>query len=375
MFRLGCGVAAVLAWMCFGTAASPAAEKPSNEFRQALPGFQFTFPRDFYSHDDFRIEWWYYTGHLEAEPGRSFGYQLTFFRVAVEGGRKIDNPSRWKVGQIYFAHMTLSDLNNGKFYFFERINRAGVGQAGAASDRLHVWNENWSLTGQGKAHRLVASEGEVGLDLHLTPSKPLVIHGKNGVSQKGDAPGTASHYFSFTRMPTEGQVTLKDQTFQVKGLSWMDHEFSSSQLSEDQVGWDWFSIQLDNGTELMLYSLRKRDGTIEPHSGGTWVAAEGRATPLGLSDYTVRATGQWTSPRSGAVYPAGWILGVNKYDLRLTVTPEMNGQELHHLRSISSSYWEGSVRVTGTVAGQPVQGRGYVELVGYSKALKQALPD
>ena len=266
-------------------------KKPVSPFRPALPGYEYQFPRDFFSHNDFRIEWWYYTGHLEADTGRSFGYQLTFFRVALDEKNKADNPSQWKIDHIYFAHMTLSDIENEKFYFFERINRAGLGQAGAESDQLKVWNEDWSLEGTEQTHHLKAREGGVEFDLKLTPSKPLVIHGKNGVSQKGETSGNASHYFTFTRMRTEGQVILKDKTYQVKGVSWMDHEFSSNQLNEEQIGWDWFSVQLDNDTELMIYQIRKKNGAIEKNSSGTWVDADGKGTHLALSEYSIQSKG------------------------------------------------------------------------------------
>lgn len=348
---------------------------PVPPFRLALPGYEYQFPRDFYSHDDFRIEWWYYTGHLEAEPGQSFGYQLTFFRVALDEKNKVNNSSKWKINHIYFAHMTLSDIENKKFYFFERINRAGLGQAGAESDQLKVWNEDWSLSQDSKAHHLKAREGGVEFDLRLTPSKPLVIHGKDGVSQKGEMSGNASHYFAFTRMRTEGQVTLKDKTYQVKGLSWMDHEFSSNQLDEEQIGWDWFSVQLDNDTELMIYQIRKKSGAIEKNSSGTWVDADGKGTHLALSEYSIQSHAQWVSEQSDTSYPARWILEVPQHGIRLEVTPEMANQELYNLRSISTSYWEGSVKVSGTVQGKPVTGKGYVELVGYSQPLKQDLPE
>jgi predicted secreted hydrolase len=349
--------------------------EPVSSFRPALPGYEYRFPRDLYSHDDFRIEWWYYTGHLEDAAGRSFGYQLTFFRVALDGKGKVNNPSQWKIGHIYFAHMTLSDIENEKFYFFERINRAGLGQAGAESDQLKVWNEDWSLTQNGKAHHLKAREGEVAFDLKLTPSKPIVFQGRDGVIQMGEAAGNAWQYFSFTRMRTEGQVILKGKTYRVKGLSWMDHEFSSSQLNKEQIGWDWFSVQLDNDTELMLYQIRKKNGAIEKNSSGTWVDAGGRGTHLVFSEYFIQPEGQWVSQQSGTTYPATWTLEVPKHGIRLKVTPEMANQELHNLRSISTSYWEGSVKVSGTVKGQPVTGKGYVELVGYTQPLKQELPE
>jgi len=344
-------------------------------FRLALPGYEYHFPRDFFSHDDFRIEWWYYTGHLEDDSGRSFGYQLTFFRVALDEKNKMNNSSQWKIDHIYFAHMTLSDIENGKFYFFERINRAGLGQAGAESDQLKVWNEDWSLTKKGQAHLLQAREGQVGFDLYLTPSKPLVIHGKEGVSQKGETSGNASHYFTFTRIQTAGQVTLKGKTYHVKGLSWMDHEFSSNQLDQEQIGWDWFSVQLDNDTELMIYQIRKKNGAIEKNSSGTWVDANGRGMHLDLGEYSIQSDRQWVSDQSGTTYPSRWTLEVPKHGIRLEVAPEMPNQELHDLRSISTSYWEGSVKVSGTVKGASVKGKGYVELVGYTKPLQQELPE
>lgn len=369
------GFGGLLGLILMASPAGSPAKDPAPTFRQALPGYEYQFPRDFYSHDDFRIEWWYYTGHLEDESGRSFGYQLTFFRVALEDGGKVDNASQWKIDQIYFAHMTLSDIESEKFYFFERINRAGLGQAGAASDQLHVWNENWSLTRNGAVHHLQAQEGEVGYDLKLTPAKPLVIHGKDGVSQKGDAEGNASHYFSYTRMQTEGQVTLQGKTYKVKGTSWMDREFSSSSLNRQQIGWDWFSVQLDNGAELMLYQIRRQGGGIEKKSSGTWVPEEGNVKHLVLSEFTIHSERQWTSEHSGTEYPAGWTLEVPQHGIRLNVTPEMAEQELYHLRSISGSYWEGSVQVSGTVNGRPVTGKGYVELVGYPQPLQTALPE
>ncbi len=375
MFKGAIQIAGLL-WLIFMALPVGSQEaEPVSSFRPALPGYEYRFPRDFYSHDEFRIEWWYYTGHLEDAAGRSFGYQLTFFRVALDGEGKVNNPSQWKIGHIYFAHMTLSDMENEKFYFFERINRAGLGQAGAESDQLKVWNEDWSLTQNGKAHHLKAREGEVAFDLKLTPSKPIVFQGRDGVIQMGEAAGNAWQYFSFTRMRTEGQVILKGKTYRVKGLSWMDHEFSSSQLNKEQIGWDWFSVQLDNDTELMLYQIRKKNGAIEKNSSGTWVDAGGRGTHLVLSEYFIQPKGQWVSQQSGTTYPAGWTLEVPKHGIRLKVTPEMANQELHHLRSISTSYWEGSVQVSGTVKGKPVTGKGYVELVGYTHPLKQELPE
>ncbi|MFQ5482739.1 MAG: lipocalin-like domain-containing protein, partial [Nitrospinaceae bacterium] len=350
-------------------------------FRQALPGREFAFPRDFYAHEDFRIEWWYYTGNLQDGAGREFGYQLTFFRVALEPPAAADrtapvNQSRWTIRQVYFAHLTVADMAGERFYFHERINRPALGLAGAATDALKVWNEDWSLTGTPREHRLQAREKGIGLDLTLVPVKPLVVHGQQGVSRKGPAAGQASHYFSFTRMRTTGTLSLRGKTFAVTGTSWMDHEFSSNQLHASQAGWDWFAIKLTGGTDLVVYQIRLREGGTDPHSNGTLVPGGG-GTPLHLDrdQVRIRSTGDWTSPHSAITYPAGWVLEVPSRNIHLTVVPDLADQELHQLRSISGSYWEGSVTVEGTAGGRPVTGRGYVELVGYGKPLQQELPD
>lgn len=345
-------------------------------FRQALPGYEYSFPRDFGSHDDFRVEWWYYTGNLEDESGkRSFGYQLTFFRVALEGAEKIDNPSRWKADRIYFSHLTVSDVDGRKFYFFERINRKGIGLAGAEAGRLHVWNEDWRLTGNEDRHLLKATESGVGVDLELTPIKKPVVHGDNGVSVKGSEPGNASHYFSYTRMDTRGRIFLDGAEHTVRGSSWMDHEFSSNPLNERLTGWDWFSVQLDNGTELMLYQLRLKNGGVDPHSSGTLVFADGSRRHIQAEDFSVAPAGRWKSGHTGIEYPAGWEIALKNPKIRLTVSPSLVDQELYELRSISGSYWEGSVSIAGEYEGAPARGKGYVELVGYGKALKQVFPE
>ena len=344
-------------------------------FKQALPGYQYQFPRDFYSHDDFRIEWWYYTGHLEDDSGRQFGYQLTFFRVALEGTEKIENASKWKIDQAYFAHLAVSDLHEQKFYHFERVNRRGVMNAGAKPDRLLVWNEDWVLVDRDQGHRMKAIEKGTGLDLKLTPAKSLVFHGSDGISRKGSDEGNASHYFSYTRMKTEGQIFINGESFQVQGLSWMDHEFSSNQLNPELVGWDWFSFQLSDGSEVMLYQLRKKDGSVDAFSSGSMVDPESQNKHLNLKDFTVTVQDFWQSKKTSIRYPSAWLVTLPGRNTRLTVTPDLKDQELSGLRSISGSYWEGSVTVKGTHLGKPVEGKGYVELVGYGKALRQELPE
>ena len=338
-------------------------------FKKALPGYTYQFPRDDFSHDDYRIEWWYYTGNLKGEKNRSFGYQLTFFRVRLQQEPRSDNASSWEIDHIYFAHMTVSDIQNKKFHFFERINRKGGNNSGATSDQLHVWNENWSLTSKDNSHHLQAIEKGTGLNLRLSPIKKRVLHGKEGISKKGSGSGDASHYFSFPRMETIGEVFLKGQAFPVKGISWMDHEFSSNQLNDNLVGWDWFSIKLDNQSELMLYQLRNKKGGKDPHSSGTLISADGQSHHILGHEFAITPIKFWTSPHTNATYPAGWTLTLPEGTLR--ITPDFPDQELYHLRSIAGSYWEGSVTIKGKLQGQPVSGKGYVELVGYEKPLIQ----
>ena len=337
-------------------------------FQQALPGYDYQFPRDDFSHDEFRIEWWYYTGNLKDEKDRLFGYQLTFFRVGLDGADPIDNPSSWKIDHIYFAHMTVSDIHGKKFHFFERINRKGMKNAGAESDRLEVWNEDWSLILKDNTHHLQAQENGIGLNLKLTPVKKRVLHGIEGISKKGSGSGNASHYYSYTRMETTGQVLLKGEVIPVRGTSWMDHEFSSNQLNENLVGWDWFSIKLDNRTELMLYQLRDQNGGKDPHSSGTLIFPNEQSRYIADHEFSIIANKFWTSPHTKAVYPAGWTLTLPEGVLN--ITPDFPDQELYNLRSISGSYWEGSVSITGKFQGKKMSGKGYVELVGYEKALK-----
>ena len=345
-------------------------------FSQVLPGYVYQFPKDFNSHDDFRIEWWYYTGNLEEiETARPFGYQLTFFRVTLNNEGANPNQSQWKLGHVYFAHMTLTDIDGEKFYYFERINRKGVGNAGADADRLMVWNEDWFLEGKGKVHSLKAMESGTGIELQLVPEKKLVIHGNNGISQKGSEKGNASHYFSYTRMKTTGQIFVKGEAYNVIGSSWMDHEYSSNQLNDELVGWDWFSLKLDDKTELMLYLLRRKTGGVDSFSSGTFIAADGSSRHIKQEEFIVRPLSYWTSKKSGIVYPASWELELPHFGIKLTLSPDLNEQELYDLRSISASYWEGSVSVEGTIRGDSIKGKGYVELVGYGKPLIQDLPE
>lgn len=352
------------------------AADPIQEFRLAMPGYEYVFPRDHGSHDDFRTEWWYYTGHLTTKSGRPFGYQLTFFRRGIPRDQVKTLPSRWSITQLYLAHLAISDLAGEQFYFSEHISRAGLGKAGSDRDRLHVWIDQWSAESPMAvplSQQLRASNDTIGIQLTLSPEKSLVVHGIGGVSRKGSESGQASHYYSFTRLATIGTLSIGAQQFEVTGTSWMDHEFGSADLGEDLVGWDWFSIQLDNGCELMLYRLRRADGSTEPASSGTLVDGDGRTRHLALKDFSMEPTAFWMSPKTNARYPQRWHIVIPPLDLSLDIAPQLAGQELVTSRSTHVSYWEGAVEISGTSRGLPLRGQGYMELTGYAERITRKL--
>jgi predicted secreted hydrolase len=343
-------------------------------YARALAPRTFEFPRDHGPHGDFRTEWWYVTGNLDAEDGRRFGFQFTIFRSALAPASP-DLRSAWATNQAYMGHFTVTDVAAGTFRAFERFARGAAGLAGAsgpaqdgAASSFRVWIEDWALDGApgGSAFpmRLRAAEGSVALELTLDAGKPRVLQGDQGLSQKGPEPGNASFYYAHTRMPASGTVIVDGEAVPVTGLAWMDREWSTSVLSGDQVGWDWFSLQLDDGWEVMVYQLRLSDGRADPLSDGVLIDPEGRKVPLEWGrDLTLEALGSWTSPVDGARYPSGWRLTVPERGVDLRITPLVADQEL----DLSFRYWEGAVEVRGTgVGGGVVQGRGYVELTGYA---------
>lgn len=342
------------------------AAQNADGWRQAAPGREFAFPEDHRSHPDYKVEWWYYTGNVADADGRRYGYQLTFFRIGVVV--KPENPSRWAVRDLFMAHLAVTDIDGRVFRFAERMNRAGVGWAGAATDSYRVWNEDWEgrldpTTGR---HVLKAAEGGLGIDLELDPGKPPVRHGRDGYSQKGSDAGNASHYYSLTRMPTRGTLTVDGRTVAVEGLTWMDHEFGTSFLESGQQGWDWFSVQLEDGTELMIFQLRREDGTVDPRSSGTWVAADGEAGAIGAGTFSLLPVERWRSGVSGAEYVTRWTIEVPELALKLDVRAAIEDQELVTERSSGVTYWEGAVTVEGNRDGAAVRGRGYLEMTGYA---------
>lgn len=330
-------------------------------FARALAPRPLSFPDDHGPHPDFRTEWWYYTGNLATPAGRHVGFQLTFFRVALAPADE-SRASAWATRQLYVAHFAVTDTAGGRFHAASRVSRAALGLAGAEAAPFRVWVEGWSAQGDGSSTRLCASEGEVALDLSVSPAKPVVLQGDRGLSRKGPEPGNASLYYSFTRMPARGVVRLGGETLEVAGEAWMDREWSTSALGAGVEGWDWFAVQLDDGRELMVYLLRRRDGTVDPFSAGTLVAADGTTRRLDPGAVRVETLAHWTSPRSGVRYPARWRLSVPAAELRLEIEPRLADQEL----SVGTRYWEGAVAVAGSAAGRLIGGRGYVELVGYA---------
>lgn len=339
-------------------------------FNHALPGYEYVFPRDHGSHDLFLTEWWYFTGHLLSTDGERFGYELTFFRRALDAPQVWRNPSRWALRQVYFAHLALTEVDNEQFRYAEKISRAGIGKAGAKTGMLHTWIDHWSaaaVTADHQEFHLQASTPEISVDLNVTLQKPPVIHGVEGVSQKGSHTGQASHYYSLTRLATKGMLWVDGEKKEVSGTSWMDHEFGSGDLAEGLVGWDWFSIQLESGYEIMAYWLRRQDGTFDAVSSGTLVSPDGRTHYLNQDDLKLDILEHWHSQASGARYPSRWTLTIVPFDIRLNITPHIPDQELRTTKSTQVTYWEGAVKVEGRSGKAQVTGMGYVELTGYAE--------
>ncbi len=340
---------------------------------QARPGYVYSFPRDHGSHNQYGLEWWYFTGHLASEAGREFGYELTFFRKVIDNSQVQNSASRWAIKHIYFAHFALTDVESQTFRFAEKLSRAGLGKAGAHAEQMRVWIDRWTISPVRPDHQVLelqASDGDIGVDLRLALEKPPIIHGEEGISRKGVDVGQASHYYSLTRLGTKGLLSIQEKTIEVVGLSWMDHEFGSGKLGDDQVGWDWFSIQFGSNMELMVYLLRKKDGSIDKVSSGTLIFPDGRSRHLRLQDMKVDTQDFWTSTKTQTRYPAKWVLEVPSVQLRVTVQPVLSDQELQTSRSTNVAYWEGAVNVSGQHGDMPIFGQGYVELTGYSRPLK-----
>ena len=325
-----------------------------------------SFPQDFGAHEDFRTEWWYYTGNLQTPEGRHFGFELTIFRVGLLPPT-VDLPtdSQWYNNSIYFAHFAVSDIANEKFYAFERYSRPGPGLAGAQADPYRVWIEDWNITEQAlHTYRLQASQENIAIDLTLADEMGVVLHGEDGYSRKGKAVNNASYYYSQPRLRADGFVRVDDAQYKVNGLAWKDHEFSSSVLDKNQIGWDWFSLQFENGPALMLFQLRERDEGTSDSSSGTFIPADGIPQPVQKTDFQITVLDEWRSPHTQGIYPSAWKIRLNKPNCLLEVRPWMADQELNFP---TVTYWEGAVHFEGICDnGDSVRGNGYIELTGYT---------
>ena len=342
------------------------------DYLQGRGPCDFRYPRDHGAHPGYRTEWWYYTGNVETESRRRFGFQVTFFRLQISPpdaqSRWPKKPSRWRTNQLYFAHAALSDPEKEEFHVEEKVARGVVGLAGEEQEKdvVHLFVGDWSIRIGPQSHTLEVSSSEVTLDLRGEPQKGPVCHGDGGYSRKGVKAESASCYYSFPRLRVSGIIRTEGMAHEVTGSAWMDHEYSSAPLEKNLTGWDWFSIQLTNQTEVMLYLLRRKEGGHSRASSGTFVGPSGHAHHLYGQDFTVKVLEQWKSPRTRAVYPSRWEIRIPSLGLVLNVSPNMADQELVTEKSTGVTYWEGSVSIRGTRDTNPIKGQGYVELTGYA---------
>ena len=368
-------------------------------FARATEPRDFVFPADHGPHPEFQTEWWYLTGHLRLASGRKgpeeardrttrtieissrpsrpatrFGYQLTFFRSALGPPGATDPPegtSHWRSRQVFMAHFAITDVEKERYLPFERFSRGALGLAGARAEPFRVWLDDWSLEaaeGSGLFPlRARAASGsrdraeEVGLDLVLEQGRTPLLHGDAGLSRKGSVPGNASYYYSLTRLPTRGRVRLDGREIEVEGTTWLDREWSTSALEPGVVGWDWLALELSDGTDVMVYRLRRSDGSASRFSSGTVAFAGGERLTLTSDAVQLSTESAWRSPRTGVTYPSTWSLSVAAAELDLRVVPLVAAQE----HAATFAYWEGAASVEGTRAGLPVSGTAYVELTGY----------
>ena len=359
-------------------------------YTQALGPREFVFPDDHGAHPGFKTEWWYYTGNLFTEEGRQFGYQFTIFRNQLspsgEDFVRINqkesaqmnlelnsaNDSEWSTNQLYLAHFAISDVSKRDHVFNERYSRGTAGLAGASVDPYRIWLEDWEITrvtdlkatDERFPVRIKAEMSDgTALEVVLNPQKPLVLQGEEGYDKKGGEDGNASYYISFTRMQTEGLLKKDGESLVVSGLSWMDHEWSTSALDSGQTGWDWFSIQLSNGYELMYYQIRNADPELAPQTTGSLIAPNGQKRDLGQGEVQLEVLEYWTSPHTGARYPLQWTLGIPSEELKVDVATVFDDQEM----TVSVQYYEGALHVSGKFRDEAIDGNGYIEMTGYEQ--------
>jgi predicted secreted hydrolase len=347
---------------------------PPPGFAQAEEPRTFVFPRDHGPHREFRQEWWYVTGNLDAASGERFGFELTFFRLALAPPAAMPatadtaasgaaQASAWRSSELYMAHFAVSDVARGRFRFAQKLSREALGLAGAQAQPLRVWIDDWELAVASGAQQWTvrATQESYAIELTLEPLTAPVLNGDAGLSRKSTEPWAASYYYSIPRLAVRGRLLREGRPLEVHGLAWLDREWGSGGLGAAQAGWDWFALQLDDGSSLMFYALRERDGRRDPHSAGTWIASTGEARPLASADVSIAVGGEWRD-EEGVRYPAAWRLTVPALALEVALQPVLANQEL----KTTPPYWEGAVDVSGERAGHHVSGRGYVELVGYA---------
>jgi predicted secreted hydrolase len=350
-------------FFCMCALTAPGAEA----WKNAEPGWKYEWPRDHRTHPEFKTEWWYFTGNLRAKDGRRFGYQLTFFRHGIRSPGSEKVASRFVKDDIQFGHFAITDVKKGAFHYTQSVKRGAFGEAGFSDDSSLAWLGSWRLELSDDGGFIAkAQDGERTLELTMENTKPLAVHGENGISSKAEEPGHASHYYSATRLKSRGHLRTNGETIEVEGESWFDHEWATNQLAKGQSGWDWFSIQFDDGSELMLYQLRREDGSIDGASSGSWIDRDGRVLHLNKTDISMVPRRFWTSKKTGGKYPLEWQLKVAKVGLEVAVTTPIEAQELV-LKPVA--YWEGLIDIAGTREGKRVTGHGYLELTGYAGAL------
>ena len=342
------------------------------DWKIAEPGWRYEFPRDDHAHRDFKTEWWYFTGNVFDDKGRRFGYELTFFRHGIQPAAERDpKASRFIVDDLKFAHFAITDIAGQRFHFDQKTSRGAFGEAGFDDGHRLAWIEKWNLNETEDGFDVAATADFGAVRLHLHAAKSRVVHGENGVSVKAEGGASASHYYSIPRLETSGEITANGATHSVRGETWFDHEWSSSQLGKDEVGWDWLCLQWEDGSALMLYRMRLANGAaVEPSSSGMWIAEDGTATHLRASDFQMAPTEFWKSKATEAQYPIGWRITLPGQRAEFTIRAALENQELK-LGAIT--YWEGAIDANGTREGKPIKARGYLELTGYAGALSDRI--
>lgn len=341
------------------------ATSPSPEFLRALAPREWNFPRDHGRHDGYKTEWWYFTGNLRDQAGRRFGYQLTFFRTAYIP-TTTTRPSLWGMNELFFAHAAISDVSGKVFTFQDRLQRGLPGLAAASDQTLDVSLLDWSAKLDGGKIHLLSKEKGFSIDLTCSIPREPILQGKGGLNAKGVQPGQASYYYSMTRLPTHGTLETSNQKFTVDGISWMDHEFSSNALGKNQTGWDWISLSLADGTDLMIYRIRNREGGSD-YLSGTQISTDGKPRYLSADEIKLESSKPWKSPNSGGSYPQEWNVQLKDH-AAITVRSVMPGQELTTPHSTNVNYFEGAVDALDDKG--HLIGEGYLEMTDYAKSIK-----